>query len=180
MGNAKPWPALELVANTKRCASSRAGLCLYPPLGDASIARFVQGYVFLEADGAVSSIVVGGANAMWPAEDEGGAWYADLVRGAGVLLLQREVPEHVNAALAAAAAAAGVPVMQDMGGEDRPIADALLPLITYLTLNETELDRLTQMPTATEQEVVWPSCSGANGRRLQRWRKEPVVGLCLR
>jgi hypothetical protein len=35
-----------------------------------------------------------------------------LVAGAGVVLLQREIPEHVNAAVAAAAAAAGVPVIQ--------------------------------------------------------------------
>jgi ribokinase len=35
-----------------------------------------------------------------------------LVVGAGVVLLQREVPEHVNMAVAAAAAAAGVPVIQ--------------------------------------------------------------------
>jgi hypothetical protein len=34
------------------------------------------------------------------------------VVGAGVVLLQREVPEHVNMAVAAAAAAAGVPVIQ--------------------------------------------------------------------
>jgi hypothetical protein len=35
-----------------------------------------------------------------------------LVVGAGVVLLQREVPEHVNMAVAAAAAAASVPVIQ--------------------------------------------------------------------
>ena len=41
------------------------------------------------------------------------------VRGAAAVMLQREVPEHVNAAVAAAAASAGVPVLQDVGGEDR-------------------------------------------------------------
>jgi hypothetical protein len=35
-----------------------------------------------------------------------------LVVGAGVVLLQREVPEHVNMAVAQAAATAGVPVIQ--------------------------------------------------------------------
>lgn len=35
---------------------------------------------------------------------------------AAVLLLQREVPERVNEAFAAAAAAAGIPVMLDAGG----------------------------------------------------------------
>ncbi len=34
-----------------------------------------------------------------------------LVKGAGAVMLQREVPEHVNEAVAAAAGAAGVPVL---------------------------------------------------------------------
>ncbi len=38
--------------------------------------------------------------------------YAQLMEGMAVVLLQREVPEHVNEAVAAAAAAAGVPVLQ--------------------------------------------------------------------
>jgi hypothetical protein len=36
---------------------------------------------------------------------------AHLMEGTGVVMLQREVPEHVNEAVAAAAAKAGVPVM---------------------------------------------------------------------
>ena len=36
---------------------------------------------------------------------------AHLVRGTGVVLLQREINEHLNAAVAAAALAAGVPVL---------------------------------------------------------------------
>lgn len=34
-----------------------------------------------------------------------------LVKGAGAVMLQREVPEHVNEAVAAAAGAVGVPVL---------------------------------------------------------------------
>jgi hypothetical protein len=37
---------------------------------------------------------------------------AHLMVNTGAVLLQREVPEHVNMAVAAAAAAAGVPVIQ--------------------------------------------------------------------
>lgn len=35
-----------------------------------------------------------------------------LLEGVGVVLLQREIPEHVNMAVAEAAARAGVPVLQ--------------------------------------------------------------------
>ena len=49
----------------------------------------------------------------WPESTD----YDALVAGVGVVLLQREVPEEVNVAIAKAANARGVPVMQDAGGE---------------------------------------------------------------
>ncbi len=63
------------------------------------------------------------------------------MRAAGLLLLQREVPESVSLAAAQAAAAAGVPVVLDAGGDETPISDALLRCVTYLSPNETELVR---------------------------------------
>ncbi len=69
------------------------------------------------------------------------------MRAAGLLLLQREVPESVSLAAAAAAHAAGVPVVLDAGGDETPISDALLACVTILSPNETELARLTGMPT---------------------------------
>lgn len=69
-----------------------------------------QGIVLLAQDGSASSIVVGGSNTAWdPAEP---STLAPQLLGVGIVLLQREVPEHVNEAYAAAAAAAGVPVLQ--------------------------------------------------------------------
>jgi hypothetical protein len=52
------------------------------------------------------------AECLLPAElQESPEALAPLLRGAGVVLLQREVPEHVNEAVAAAARTAGVPVL---------------------------------------------------------------------
>lgn len=110
-----------------------------------------QGYVLLEGDGSVSSIVVGGANMAWPSrlpELENAA------RGANVLLLQCEVPESVNEAVAKAAADRGVPVILDVGGEDRKMSDALLKHVTYISLNLSELARLTAMPTDSDAAVL--------------------------
>ena len=56
-----------------------------------------------------------------------------------VALNLEQVPERVNEAVAAAAAGAGVTVLQDVGGEDRPISDALLPLLSYLLPNQAQL-----------------------------------------
>ena len=99
-----------------------------------------QGYVLLEPDGAASSVVVSGANGAWA--DAHVAAVCDLARGAAVVLLQREVPEGVNEAVAAACAAAGVPVIQDVGGEERPIADAHLANCAFVCPNLSELERL--------------------------------------
>ncbi len=66
-----------------------------------------------------------------------------LLRSAGAVLLQREIPEEVNVHVASIAAAAGVPVLLDCGGVEGPISSELLKNITILSPNETELARLT-------------------------------------
>ena len=60
-----------------------------------------------------------------------------------MLLLQREIPEDVNARVAAIAKEAGVPVLLDCGGVEGPIASELMQSVTTLSPNETELARLT-------------------------------------
>jgi len=42
---------------------------------------------------------------------------------------------------------------QDVGGEDRPFDAELLPLLDFLSPNENELQRLTGMPTDTQEQV---------------------------
>jgi len=112
-----------------------------------------QAFIFLEESGQNSILIVGGSNVAWPASagDQPGL---PKVRGASVLLLQKEIPEHVNEAMAEVAAKAGVPVIQDVGGEDRPFSDRLLRNLTFICPNETELERITGMPTATEGQVI--------------------------
>ena len=107
-----------------------------------------QGFVFLKPDGTIASVVVGGSNLDWPPLGSGGgggeegrspglgggltaASLAAAVQGSAAVLLQREVPEAVNEIVAAAAARAGVPVHQDVGGEDRPISDAMLKQVCF-------------------------------------------------
>lgn len=69
--------------------------------------------------------------------------WVQLLRTAGMVLLQREIPEEVNARVAAIARAAQVPVLLDCGGVEGPISPDLLHSITTLSPNETELARLT-------------------------------------
>eukprot|EP00983_Pelagomonas_calceolata_P020441 644449-Pelagomonas_calceolata.AAC.3 len=98
------------------------------------------------------------------------------VSKAGAVLLQREIPEHVNIEVAKVvywvgcgygafkltgkmlAKAANVPVYMDAGGMEGPLDPQILACLTLLSPNETELNRLTNMPTENEEQN-----SGAQG-----------------
>jgi len=118
-----------------------------------------QAFIFLEADGSNSILIVGGSNVAWPAEV---ADFQRLIEGASAVLLQQEIPKYVNEAVASVAHAAGVPVIQDVGGEERDFPDEHLKKLDYICPNETELERLTGMATDSEAKVV------AAARSLQK------------
>lgn len=108
--------------------------------------------VMLQSDGQNSIIIVGGANmSCWP--EEFGDEDLGVVKKAGIVLLQREIPDSVNIQVAKAARSAGVPVILDAGGMDTPIPQELLNFIDILSPNESELGRLTQMPTDTYEQI---------------------------
>ncbi|CBI20095.3 unnamed protein product, partial [Vitis vinifera] len=76
-----------------------------------------------------------------------------IVRNAGIVLLQREIPDFVNIQVAKAARDAGVPVILDAGGMDAPIPVELLNVVDILSPNESELARLTRMPTESFEQI---------------------------
>ena len=98
-----------------------------------------QGFVLVEDGGTVLSIVSRGANFAWDEKACDEAWADAVVGEAKFVLLQREIPEFVNEAVAAAASRKGICVIQDGGGEDRPVSDAHLARCDYLCPNLTEL-----------------------------------------
>ncbi|KAG2372360.1 uncharacterized protein HKW66_Vig0207710 [Vigna angularis] len=134
--------------------------------------------VMLQSNGQNSIVYIGGANLS--------CWHSilprqhlDLVAQAGIVLLQREIPDFVNAQVAQvgpgrafsecildialcdmilscmkAARNAGVPVVLDAGGMDGPLAPELLNFVDILSPNETELGRLTGMPTENFEEIA--------------------------
>ena len=96
-------------------------------------------------------IVVPGANmAITPADvaflEEGVAEY-DLV------VLQLEIPMEINLLVASYAHAKGVPVMLN-SAPAAPLPPELLPLITYISPNETEASLITGLPVETDEQVL--------------------------
>ena len=114
-----------------------------------------QGIVMLSPDGSASSVVVSGANTAWPTDPDALVnLMVRVVRGARIVMLQREIPERVNLATAAASSAAGAIVLLDAGGVDAPIPASLIAAVDYLCPNESELARLTWMPVDTVEDAT--------------------------
>ncbi|XP_062087251.1 ribokinase [Humulus lupulus] len=132
-------------------ALENGGVCL-DRLSTVDASPTGHAVVMLQSDGQNSIIIVGGANmSCWPdsLSDED----SELVRNAGIVLLQREIPDPVNIQVAKAARSAGVPVILDAGGVDSPVPQELLNLVDIFSPNESELRRLTGMPTETFEQI---------------------------
>ena len=99
-------------------------------------------YILLFDDNDNAIVLLGGANQTWPAaadlERVGGRLHSAVAQ-AVVVMLQREVPPHVNLAAAKLGRALGVPVFMDVGGTDAPLDEALMPYLDVVAPNESEL-----------------------------------------
>ncbi len=120
-----------------------------------------QAVVLLQADGQNAIVVQPGANLEWYGpRGANRAWnglrepLASRVAEAGALLLQREIPDEVNAEAVGLARHAGVPVVLDAGGADRPLPPTLLAQLDVLSPNETELARLSGVRTDSHDQVL--------------------------
>ena len=114
------------------------------------------GLVFLQEDGSVSAVVLGGSNMAWPSTFDAVKLIEACQKGQQVacIMLQMEVPSWINEAVAVAAEQAGIPVFQDVGGAERPISSAHLKRCTFLSPNLSELKRLSLLPVTTEEEIL--------------------------
>ena len=100
------------------------------------------GLVFLASNGYVRSIIVGGANQKW-SSDYIGVLSDSNTNNTAVIMLQCEIPVHVNEYISKIAATKNIPVFQDTGGEDREMSREHMQNCAIISPNESELRRLT-------------------------------------
>ncbi len=98
---------------------------------------------------------------------------APRIQAADVVMLQLEIPLSVVRRAAELAADAGVPVILDPApAPDTPLPSSLLEHVTYLTPNETEAARLTEL--AVEDEAT---AGRAAEKLLEQGAKNVIVTL---
>ena len=155
-----------------------------------------RGYVFLEKDtGKVSAVVSGGSNLYgWDDLDTSSnphetiatntihEYLQNILSSADpfCILLQREIPEFVNLAIARHIREHkdDVIILQDIGGEDRPMTSEMLSLCDYVMPNESELMRLCEsfMTKKDFQNMVEDKTE--HGHNEEDDNYEHIVKLC--
>ena len=116
--------------------------------------------LILLVDGASTCIVCSGSNSEWDIAELQRDILPALLQPEGsssrakVVMLQCEVPVAVNEAVAVAAQALGIPVFQDVGGEERDMSQDHLRHCAFVSPNLSELRRLTKMPCETDEQVL--------------------------
>lgn len=109
--------------------------------------------VFPDNDNAI--VLLGGANMQWPTVPfaHEGSDIRNAIKESAVVMLQREVPEYVNLEVARAASELQVPVFMDVGGTDAPLDASLMPFISVIAPNETELTFISGVETVANGKV---------------------------
>ena len=139
LGSTSADANLELLADLRTYGAVSVSRCAVLdgiPTGTAYI------LLFRDSDNAI--VLLGGANQRWPSAEAlltgaEGAALRRAVASSATVMLQREIPPHVNVAVAQLAHAMGAPVFMDVGGTDAPIDSALMPYLSVVAPNESEL-----------------------------------------
>lgn len=149
-----------------------------------------QAIILLQPGGENSIVLVPGANHDWPTNWE--SKVLSEMSTAKCVLLQREIPDIINIAVARHAKAHNIPVLLDLGGDDTPPPDELMECVDICAPNETELQRLVNMPTTTKTEISAAVKSllkrvpkvlltiGTGGSLLYNGTNDPIIQPCFK
>lgn len=153
----------ELICNFGR-ASADANKMLLADLksfGNVDTARsgLIDGptgtaYILLFGDNDNAICLLGGANQSWsPSSIADGSPLQKAIKESVAVMLQREVPDIVNVEVARKARALGKPVFMDVGGTDAPLDERLIPFLSVVCPNESELTFISGVETQANGEV---------------------------
>ncbi len=105
----------------------------------------------IESAGDYGAVIVSGSNLTLRPEMAASAWSA--LGGAMALILQNEIPEAVNIAIALVAKAAGARVVLN-AAPARPMSDKLLQLVDVLVVNRVEAEMISGLKVENEPTAM--------------------------
>ena len=105
----------------------------------------------VDSNGDYGAVIVSGANLALSADASVAAWQS--LGGAPILILQNEVPEAVNIAMAKAAKDFGSCVVLN-AAPARAMAQALLDAVDVLIVNRVEAEMLSGLPVSDPQSAI--------------------------
>jgi len=149
-GQASAEANKELLADLKAYGNVDTSRCsLVPgPTGTA--------YILLFGDRDNAIVLLAGGNAQWDKSKPVSAALHTAIATCCAVMLQREIPDFVNVAVAKAAHTLGKPVVMDMGGTDAPLDPELIPYLSVVAPNETELTFISGVDTNEDSQVSLP------------------------
>jgi len=137
-----------LLADLKNFGNVDTGRCghIDGPTGTA--------YILLFGDNDNAICLLGGANQSWSSSSTAeGSPLHKAIKESVAVMLQREVPDIVNVEVARMARALDKPVFMDVGGTDAPLDERLIPLLSVVCPNESELTFISGVETQANGEV---------------------------
>lgn len=135
----------RLLSHLDRADVDRREVAIDPVAGSGMSVAIV------ETSGDYGAVIVSGANLAIPPEEAGKA-FARL-GGAKILVLQNEVPDAVNVAVARQAKSAGARVILN-AAPARPLSTELIEIIDILVVNRVEAAMLAGVPVEGSEDAM--------------------------
>merc|ERR1712166_963767 len=150
-GAASSAENIRLLVDLKKCS---VDVSRSPTVDGPTGTAFILQYD--DRDNAI--VLIGGANQAWPSpqalsSQAQGEDLRSAITEAAAVMLQREIPEEINILVARLASEAGIPVIMDVGGHDRPLDPDLMPYISVIAPNESELVWISGVETTEDGEL---------------------------
>jgi ribokinase len=157
----------EFIGNFGGASNNAALLSDLATYGDVDVSRCNNlpgvptgtAYILRYSDNDNGIVLIGGANQLWPTADEllhgnEGMRLRSAIDDCVAVMLQREIPDYVNVVIAKLAYTKGLPVCMDVGGTDAPLDPELIPYLSVICPNESELTFISGIETHDEIGAV--------------------------
>ena len=131
-------------------------------------------YIFKYPDGDNCIGLIGGANQV--------KWNTDrprAIREASVVMLQREIPTEANVSFAKIAQSENIPVLLDVGGTNEPVDRNLMPYISVVMPNESELTWISGVDCVVKDKISMKLLRNAVSTLRLKWNRKDDLEILV-